>query len=161
MSEGGRKGAEEVKYLKLLIATLALACSSAQALQIPSIHVFSEANDNDSRECSYDNLAAVAAVESVFRQNRIPVKKDSPYSAYISVNLFKQSGSSLCIANIYFQVGVYVSAIPPNSKQSIFSLMELCSRAKLITRQVSNVQSTVNDNLRSYSEICISEIEKK
>jgi hypothetical protein len=156
--EGGGKDAGEMR--NWLFACLLFSYSLVvEAAQLASIKVVHDKVDAQNSQCGINSIANIAAVESIFRQNRISITSDSDVSAHIRVESIKDSVG--CFTTIMFQVYFLTIAKIPRTSSQVLVVAELCEQGVLLTGASGNMQSRVADKLRSFAEICISEVEKK
>ena len=135
--------------------------TAASASPLQHIHVFPETDDEDTRQCGLSSIAAVAATESVFRQNRVPIRSERDANIFAYVNLTVIKTSVTCVVSSQFQIFVYTNASLPGNTKSILVRGELCEKGGTLTGLASSLQARVNDQYRSFTERCISEIERK
>jgi hypothetical protein len=158
MFEGWWKDAETMR--NLLFACLLFSYSLVvEAAQLASIKVVHEKVSDETSQCGITSIANIAAVESIFRQNRISITSDSQVFAYIRVSSIKDSVG--CFTTVTLQLYFFTNANIPKTSSRVLVVAELCERGTMLTGASANMQSRVADNLRSFAEICISEVEKK
>jgi hypothetical protein len=137
-----------------------LFCSNSFALDLVSVNVFAEDDAAEARQCNHSNSSTVAAVESVFRQNRIKVDSNSPYYVYINTAILEIRPGYCSVSTrlfIYFTSNVNI----PDKKFSKFLRTELCTYTSLLIGNSGTISSRINNDYRSFAEECISKIEKK
>lgn len=150
--------------MRTFLATLiAFSCigSVAYAQEFPPVYVFTEDDDDSSYACQVSGASIVAAVESEFRQNLIAIasveQKFSGKSvwAYINVNPIEISGS-LCAASYDFQLYQRQPIYDVVKDRNTIANVEHCSLGGIMTGAPSGLQDRINDNLRDFTNQCIS-----
>jgi hypothetical protein len=134
-------------------------------IKIDGVHVFGESLRDTARQCSLTLEPSVAAVESTLRSNAIPLLSDSESwrtdfiqpNAYINFVPVSLSSSSCALS---WRLNFYLlREIPIPGEKTLFSEVELCSESGVLSGPTVNLQSRVNEELRTATEVCISRIE--
>lgn len=133
-----------------------------QAFHLPNVYVFSEGDDQDSRDCNFYNAAGVAKAESVFRQNRIQINESSRYNFYINITIIKIQNVDGCIANVttklFFNEFV---AFPTDPQKKSFMGVVLADKNITITSSPSSLENKILNKITSFTEQAISSVEKR
>lgn len=132
-------------------------------IKIEAVWVFGEGDDAYNKSCSAAHTSAVSAVEATLRANNIKLlSKSGPgdISAYVNLNPVSTSDRS-CALNwsVIFRIYGEKTEYGPN-KVRLRGFVELCSVSGIMIGPTYNLQTRVNDELRSATEKCISEVEK-
>jgi hypothetical protein len=147
--------------LRILCFALVFAWASADAAPLNQVRVFAELTKDPQYNCGLDRNGLEAASEAVFRQNRVSIvaAERTPFRAYINVNAYRAVGDT-CTYNLYFQVYFMGSTLYPSTGKNVFVPVEICSRSALLLYKSSDGMVRLNESIRSYTEQCLSEIEK-
>ncbi len=149
--------------MKKLLLFLVLTCTTlnVQAFHLPNVHVFSEGDDQDSRDCNFSNAAGIARAESIFRQNKIQINALSRYSFYINVNIIKLQSVNGCIANVYTKLyfNEFV-AFPTDPQKKSFMGVIIWDQSSTITHS-SDIENKILNRISTFAEQAISSVEKR
>ena len=144
----------------ILILYIMLASHEIQAYTITEANSFAESDSVENTKCQLSSSASTATIESVLRQNRIQINdKDSRYHFYSATTAIDVG--DYCAA--FTELSVYFNdlvTLPLSKKKKTFAQVQLCNFGSILTGQKHNLQTRVNETLRSYAEQCISKIEK-
>jgi hypothetical protein len=144
-----------------LAVPLTLLAAPSDAIELSEIYVFSENDSEAAKACGVSGIAAAAAAESVFRQNRIRVKSENTadYMFYIRITTI---GSNYGCTMAYEAQLLYpVFDAPPQNKKNVWSFVHLCNKAGLMTDYAGTAGSRILEQIRAYAEQCVSEVLKK
>jgi hypothetical protein len=135
-----------------------MVVSNAYSANMRSAFVLSE---EGSTACGISDASTVAAVEAVLRQNNIKIDKQYTGAIfYITLNAMDLGNG--CVASFGLQAYYLQTVkIPSIKKEPLVAKVELCSFGHLATGTYSQVENRVHQKLSSFTEMCISEIEKK
>jgi len=152
--------------IKLIIAEVFLCLlfisSKAQAFNLPNVFVFSEADDEESRNCNFSNAAGIAKAESIFRQNRIQINALSRYSFYINVNIIKLQSIDGCIANVHTKLYFNeLVAFPTDPQKKSFMGVVITEQTSTITNSSGNIENKILNRISTFAEQAISSVEKR
>ncbi len=147
--------------LRILCFALVFAWASADAAPLNQVRVFADLTMDPQYKCGLDKNGLEAASEAVFRQNRVLIVADgrTPFRAYINVNALRTVGDN-CAYNLAYQVYFLGSTVYPSTGKNVFAPVEICSRGALLIWKSSDGMVRLNESIRSYTEQCLSEIEK-
>jgi uncharacterized membrane-anchored protein len=155
--EGRRKDAKE---MKIFVSIMLLSLSTVvYALQLKDVHVFSEDDDQDARNCSVTANSSTAAVEAVLRQNGIRINANAAYDVYVPFTVINLS--TTCVVSYKLQVYFLTRIVPPGGRTATSIRGEICSKSGVMTGNRGTLQTRLNNAFKSYAEQCISEIERK
>jgi hypothetical protein len=150
------------KFIFILFLCLT---SIVQGQILSSVNVFAEKEDEDFIKCNLSSAGYIAAAESSLRYNRIrvQVQNESEVYLYLNVNVLpiRRGGTETgsCAASLeiqFYKVGMITLA-----RGTLFGDHTLCKKAALFIFDIQNLQTRINEQVRSYTEQCISDIEKK
>ena len=146
--------------IRALLLFLVLS-ATVNASPLKQIHVYAEEDDEQSKKCNIDSNIVVAAVESVFRQNRIEIRNSNQSDLLAYVNITALNISSGCAISNDFNIYMFSFTKLPGSNRSMPTRNTFCKKGSTLTGNPANIQSRVNEQYRSFVELCISEIERK
>lgn len=140
----------------ILMTCLLIVMEGSYAVTIPDAKVLYEANNG---VCNISNSPLVAAVESVLRQNGIKINKYSHFAFYINVGGYAVENECVVSVSLTVYTNQLVKIRDLQNKE-IFGRVVLCEERALLSGPSYSITNKINDELRSYSEQCVSEIEK-
>ena len=145
------------------IFSFSLGNAAHARIKIEGVYVFGEADSADGKSCGVAYTSAVSAVEATLRANNIKLLSSSALddiSAYVNLNPVPTSDRSCALSwNVRFRIYGKKTAYGPN-KVSLGGDLVLCKDSGVMTGPTYTLQTRVNDELRSATEKCISEVEK-
>jgi hypothetical protein len=147
----------------LVFLTILIAPASIHAQVIRDAHVFTERDTTgESVKCQMSTDATQAAVETALRQNRIAVLPDSPgrLNVYVNLNIMEVDRAN-CVVNLMIQFLRFELVEIANIRKQRIGAHEFCMKQVLFLYGKSRIQTQVNDDARSLTERCISEVERK
>ena len=149
--------------MKWIIALALLLPIHSYALTIEKAQVLSEADSADDMACRFSNQSAVAAVESVLRQNRIILAAPSERNSllvYLNTGVY-DTKTGACAVSPNIQFYVHDKAVFPTSKLKVAkATVVFCEKGSIGYFKAYDLQSRINEAYRDYTEQCISKIEK-
>jgi hypothetical protein len=135
---------------------------SAQAQsELGSIYVMGETDQPNYQACGVSFESTIAAVQSVLRQNRIPVSFDNSHGqirAY--VNFTPLSISGICALSYDIQFDIWGSAFFKTLGKSVSGEVVVCQNGGIMTGPTYDLQERLNVAYADLTRKCISEIEK-
>jgi hypothetical protein len=154
------KNYKELMMKKLIVICLFLIINNSYALTLNDANVYSEADTTAETECGISNSSSIAAVESVLRQNRIVIKSNSKFYFYINTVAIESGNGCAASTSLVVHTYAYVKIRSLNNR-GIYSKVTLCDvKGAIFTGPSYDLETRINEKLRSFSEECISEIEK-
>jgi len=149
-------------FFYLFLSVLVLE-NFAGAQSIKSAYVYSEEDDESNVKCQYSNASGVAATQSALRYNRVEVFNSfstNNINFYINVNNFEATNQS-CTFAIELQAYVYARVSVPGVSKQVLLKSLICSKGSAGMLNKMNIQDRLNQRLKSWVDLCISEFDKK
>lgn len=129
---------------------------------LKGVYVFSEQDDEETRQCNLSVASVVASAEAALRFNRVAVSnsKIEEIKLYINNNVMYLSGENRCVFNqsVSFYKNGFIKI--DQSGRGLNGDLVLCQRQKVAIFSRPNIQSRANESVRQLIDLCLSEIEK-
>ena len=135
----------------------------AAAQSIKSAYVFSEEDDESNVKCQYSNASGIAATKSALRYNRVEVLNFDNFNNiafYVSVNNYETTNQS-CTFSAELQVYVFARVSVPGVIKQVNLKSLICEKGSAGILNKMNMQERINQRLKSWVDLCISEFDKK
>jgi hypothetical protein len=150
---------------KIIFIFFLCLTSIAQGQILNGVNVFSEYEDEDFKRCSLSSAGYIAAAESSLRYNRIRIQaaNESEANLYLNVNVMpiRRGGTDLGFCAASLEIQFYKTGVITLARGNLFGDHIFCKRGTLFIFDIQNLQTKINEQVRSFTEQCISDIEKK
>jgi hypothetical protein len=149
------------RFLCALVA-LSGVLPTAHAEEFPPVSVFSDGDDEIAEACGVSGASIVAAVESEFRHNRIPIAAANDQFGPGTINAFIYfvagdiTGAGGCAIAYNLELYHRQSIYDALKKKERMATIEDCHDGGLIWGPSAGLQTRVNDQYRNSVNICIS-----
>lgn len=149
--------------LFVFVASQLTFCSSIAAAQTQKSDIFVFTNDDDpeTKECGVSYSSTIAAANSALRYNRIGISSEfveKNLNAKISINTMSLT-EKMCVFHIRIDFFQFSKVQNPLNGSPALAPNVFCSKSKLLKWEKSTVQIQINEDMRSFTEECIQEIE--
>ena len=142
---------------KLIFLIASLYVSSSIALTLDKVHIFGE----EEKECGLSRDSVTASLASLMRYNKIqmgdPAKSVYLYHRVTAIDIGNSCAANIDISFYSFEPNVFV----PTLKRSLTADVVLCRLSSLLVGAKHSIQSRINDEAKSLSELCLLRIDKK